>query len=521
MRTLCVGEALVDLVCERPVASPADAEAFLPRLGGAAAAVAITAARRGGDVALAAGAGDDAWGRWLLERVAAEGVATDHIMLDPARATPVAFVTLDADGRRTTQPYGPDPAAGILGLGDGLLDAVGAADALFFTSATLVGDAERALTLRAREHARALGRPILLSPDLRADRWRSTSAAVEVVGACVPGAFLVVADEREALALTGELDVDAAAASLLAAGAQHVVVTLGEDGAFLRGGGVDREVRGGGRPARRARPHRLLPRRAGRDAARRRGGGRPRRRGRRPAGVSAPAPATVARDAWVAPTRARVARVRERLRDVYGVPCAPPHEDPLAELVLTVLSQSTNDRNRDVAFLRLRERFASWEAVRDAPVALVEEAIRPGGISKVKSARIVAILAAIDDDNPGGEGLDLGWMRDAPVARSRDFLCALPGVGRKTAACVLLFAYGLRDVPVDTHVSRVGMRLHLLRPGAPFEELHDAMLALTPPGAELELHVNLLRHGRRTCHAQRPACPDCPLRRMCPSRDLA
>jgi endonuclease-3 len=105
-----------------------------------------------------------------------------------------------------------------------------------------------------------------------------------------------------------------------------------------------------------------------------------------------------------------------------------------------------------------------------------------------------------------------------PVAESRDFLCALPGVGRKTAACVLLFSYGLRDVPVDTHVSRVGMRLHLLRPGAPFEELHDAMLALTPPGAELEFHVNLLRHGRRTCHAQRPDCAACVLRRSCPER---
>jgi endonuclease-3 len=225
---------------------------------------------------------------------------------------------------------------------------------------------------------------------------------------------------------------------------------------------------------------------------------------------------SVARDAWRAPARARVARIREKLRDVYGVPIAPPHGDPLAELVLTVLSQSTNDRNRDVAFLRLRDRFDTWDAVRHAPVPAVEEAIRPGGISKVKSQRIHDILVAIEDTNKL-DGLDLGWMRDAPVAESRDVLCALPGVGRKTAACVLLFSYGLRDVPVDTHVSRVGMRLHLLRPGAPFEELHDAMLALTPPGAELELHVNLLRHGRRTCHAQRPACGACTLRRQCPA----
>ena len=222
--------------------------------------------------------------------------------------------------------------------------------------------------------------------------------------------------------------------------------------------------------------------------------------------------ATVPRDAWSPPARRRVRAIRARLRELYGIPVMAPHCDPLAELVLTVLSQSTNDRNRDVAFLRLRDRFPSWEAVRDAPVEEIEEAIRPGGISKVKSARIKAILEAIGDD------LDLSWMRAAPIGESQAYLCALPGVGRKTAACVLLFAYGLRDVPVDTHVSRVGMRLHLLRPGAPFDELHDELLAITPPGAELEFHVNLLRHGRRTCFAQRPACASCALRRMCPSR---
>jgi endonuclease III len=222
---------------------------------------------------------------------------------------------------------------------------------------------------------------------------------------------------------------------------------------------------------------------------------------------------------WKPPSRARVARIRERLRAVYGVPLMAPHGQPIAELVLTVLSQSTNDRNRDVAYMRLRERLGSWEDVMLAPVAEVEEAIRPGGISKVKSARIQAILRAIAADpwDPGS-GLSLDWLPRAPVSQARDYLLALPGVGRKTAACVLLFAYGMRDVPVDTHVSRVGMRLGLLRQGAPFGELHDQMLALTPPGQELELHVNLLRHGRRTCHARLPACGQCALSRMCPSR---
>jgi endonuclease III len=202
-----------------------------------------------------------------------------------------------------------------------------------------------------------------------------------------------------------------------------------------------------------------------------------------------------------------------------------PHGHPIAELLLTVLSQSTNDRNRDVAYLRLRERFPTWEQVRDAPVAEVEEAIRPGGISKVKSARIQEILRAISADGAQDrqgepQELSLDWLPRVPIEEARDYLTSLPGVGRKTAACVLLFAFGLHDVPVDTHVSRVGMRLHLLREGAPFRELHDEMLALTPTGQELELHVNLLRHGRRTCHARSPACSECALARMCPSRWL-
>jgi endonuclease-3 len=216
--------------------------------------------------------------------------------------------------------------------------------------------------------------------------------------------------------------------------------------------------------------------------------------------------------------RRRVRAIRDRLRLVYGIPAARPHGQPIAELVLTVLSQSTNDRNRDVAYFGLRERFRDWDEVRDAPVDLVEEAIRPGGISKVKSARIKAILRAISDRE---HGLSLDWLSELSVPEAQDYLCSLPGVGRKTAACVLLFALGMRDVPVDTHVSRVGTRLGLFRVGAPFEELHDTMLALTPRGQELELHINLLRHGRRTCHARRPACEQCALWRICPRVGVA
>ena len=210
--------------------------------------------------------------------------------------------------------------------------------------------------------------------------------------------------------------------------------------------------------------------------------------------------------------------IRDRLREVYGVPLMAPHEQPLDELVLTVLSQNTNDRNRDVAYERLRERFPRWEAVRAAPVEEVEEAIRPGGISKVKSRAHPGDPAR--RSTARADGLDLGWLRDGPGrAKAQAYLCALPGVGRKTAACVLLFSYGLpRRAGGHPRLARRHAPAPV-RPGAPFEEVHDAMLALTPPGEELELHVNLLRHGRRTCHARRrPPAPECPLRRMCPSR---
>ena len=219
---------------------------------------------------------------------------------------------------------------------------------------------------------------------------------------------------------------------------------------------------------------------------------------------------SVSRAQWKRPPARKVRAIRDRLRLVYGRPVAPPHEQPLDELILTVLSQSTNDRNRDVAFLRLRDRFPSWEAVRDAPLQEVEEAIQPGGLHRQKSVRIQEILRALDND-------DLRGLKELPVDQARESLTSLPGVGRKTAACVLLFAFGMPDVPVDTHVSRVGTRLGLFRHGAPFQELHDEMLAITPRGQELEFHVNLLRHGRRTCHSQRPDCPSCALRRMCPT----
>jgi endonuclease-3 len=209
------------------------------------------------------------------------------------------------------------------------------------------------------------------------------------------------------------------------------------------------------------------------------------------------------------PDRRRVRLIRDRLREAYGRPVPRPHGAPIDELVLTVLSQNTNDRNRDVAYTRLRERFPSWPAVRDASEEAVEEAIRPGGISRVKARRIREILRALDDD-------DLSWLAAAPLSEARDYLCSLPGVGRKTAACVLLFSYGRPDVPVDTHVFRVGTRLGLFRPRASLEEAHDEMLRIVDPDDSFEAHVSLLRLGRRICVAGTPRCAACPLARICP-----
>jgi endonuclease III len=209
--------------------------------------------------------------------------------------------------------------------------------------------------------------------------------------------------------------------------------------------------------------------------------------------------------------RRRLRRIVDRLAAEYGRPVLRPHRAPVDELVLTVLSQNTNDRNRDVAYARLRERFPSWDAVREAPVEEIEEAIRPGGLAPTKAVRIERILEAIGDD-------DLSRLADSPLEEARAELMALPGVGRKTAACVLLFAFGRPDPPVDTHVYRVGGRLGLWPERASFEAAHDELARLCGDDGQFayETHVLLIRHGRRTCVARSPRCPECPLRRMCP-----
>jgi endonuclease III len=198
-------------------------------------------------------------------------------------------------------------------------------------------------------------------------------------------------------------------------------------------------------------------------------------------------PKTREKKPWRRPGKRRVRALRERLREMYGVPVNEPNRRPIDELVLTILSQ---------------------------PVGEVEDAIRPGGLAQQKAPRIQAILREL------GPEPSLDWTEDAPIEESREYLLSLPGVGRKTAACVLIFSWGLPEIPVDVHIHRVGGRLGLFPANASLERAHDEMLAVVPPEDAYELHVNLIRHGRTLCRPK-PRCGECELRRMCPwYRDL-
>ncbi len=209
---------------------------------------------------------------------------------------------------------------------------------------------------------------------------------------------------------------------------------------------------------------------------------------------------------------ARAMAVHRRLVELYGEHPERPALDPVAELVSTILSQNTNDRNRDRAFERLRRRFPTWEALRDGPPAEVAEAIRPAGLSQIKAPRIQAALRRIGD-RAGGIALD--FLAEMPLAEARAWLTALDGVGPKTAAIVLLFAFGRPAFPVDTHIHRVTRRLGLIPPNASREKAHLLMEELLPAETYYTVHLNLIRHGREVCHPHRPACGECRLRDLC------
>ena len=210
--------------------------------------------------------------------------------------------------------------------------------------------------------------------------------------------------------------------------------------------------------------------------------------------------------------------IMERLEPVYGRPEAQPHEDAVAELVLTILSQNTSDTNSGRAFAELMRRFPSWQAIAAAPLEEVIDAIRPGGLAQQKAPRIQTALAAVAERAPAG---DLGFLREMPLDEARQWLRSLPGVGPKTAACVLLFALGLPAMPVDTHVERVAKRLGLIPEKMSAERAHEALEAMVRPEDYYRFHMLLIKHGRRTCTARKPACERCPLAPDCPSALVA
>lgn len=234
-RVLCLGEALVDLICEAPIDDLSQARAFVPHFGGAVANAAVVAARAGAHVALAGGAGLDDWGRWLRDRLGNEGVDLALFELVEGAQTPVAVVAVNAAGEARYQIYGETIASSVNALGPRLEAAVEGSAALFFSSNTLVGSEEREVTMQAREVALGLERPVIFDPNLRLHRWRSHADAAASANACVPGALLVRCNHSEAELMTGEEDAERAAMALLKAGARMAVITLGSGGAILRG----------------------------------------------------------------------------------------------------------------------------------------------------------------------------------------------------------------------------------------------------------------------------------------------
>lgn len=204
--------------------------------------------------------------------------------------------------------------------------------------------------------------------------------------------------------------------------------------------------------------------------------------------------------------------VRKRLEKHFGRPEWREALPAIDELVSTILSQNTNDVNRDMAFYRLRARFPTWEEVRDAPEAEVIDAIRPAGLGNQKGPRIQHVLRQITAER--GE-LDLAFLKDIPFEDSHAWLMQFNGVGRKTAAIVLLFSLGIPDFPVDTHIYRVTGRLGIRPEKLTLEQAHDYLAGLIPADEYHPSHLNLIRLGREICHARKPDCEHCLLKDIC------
>lgn len=202
----------------------------------------------------------------------------------------------------------------------------------------------------------------------------------------------------------------------------------------------------------------------------------------------------------------------QNLKAVYGVPQCEPDPDPLDVLVQTILSQSTTNVNSHRAFESLKQRFPDWESVRDARVTSIEKAIKSGGLARQKAIRINQLL---NDIYQRRGSLDLSFLATAPLEEAVEFLSSFKGVGPKTVACTLLFACNRPIFPIDTHIFRIARRLALIPEKCSDQEAHRLMTAMMPPGRFYEVHVNIIRHGRKICRPQNPVCEQCCLVEYC------
>ena len=211
--------------------------------------------------------------------------------------------------------------------------------------------------------------------------------------------------------------------------------------------------------------------------------------------------------------RIAIGRILAALRRAYGP--RPPQcwGDGVSVLVDTILSQNTNAANSDAGFRQLRRRFRSWNQVADAPVEEVEVHIRVSGLSNQKAPRIQSILRTIRDQRGR---INLQFLHEMPDEDAYAYLRSFPGVGPKTAACTLLFAFNKALFPVDTHIHRIARRLGLVGPKATAEQTHDLLTPRIEPKDRYEMHVLLIEHGRKTCKAINPRCGECVLLKMCP-----
>jgi len=208
-----------------------------------------------------------------------------------------------------------------------------------------------------------------------------------------------------------------------------------------------------------------------------------------------------------------IKEVIELLEQEYGPGKWQPDRNPIDVLIGTILSQNTSDANSGRAFASLKASFDSWKAVASAPAEHTAQVIKSGGLSQIKAARIKQVLEQIEKEQGR---ISLDSLKTMNMAEAEDYLMRLPGVGHKTASCVLLFSLGKPSLPVDTHVFRVAKRLGLIDSRASVEKAHSLLQEQIPPSKVYQFHIHMIEHGRRICRARQPRCDRCILRGVCP-----